>query len=384
MTSKHTKIAPENTLGMLGGGQLGRMFALAAAQMGYKVWVFDPSEVSPAGEVADKHIQADYDDYDALLVFGKECAVVTTEFENIPAKTLEFLEEHCAVCPNPRAVHIAQNRIREKQFINDLGIPTANFIVVEKETDLDAADIQWPSILKTAQFGYDGKGQQVVNTITEAKAAFKELGKVPCVLEERVQLVKEISIVLGRNYLSEVCYYPPANNEHHNGILHISSVPANITSQLQTYACDYALRIAEALDYVGILAVEYFIDQHGNLLVNEIAPRVHNSGHYTMDACHVSQFEQQVRMICGWPPSDTQNYCAVAMVNILGDAWVNNELPAKVLLEDINVKLHLYGKSGAKPGRKMGHFNVLADNVNDACRYAHSAYKKLMRMSKHD
>jgi len=373
-------IEPDSILGMLGGGQLGRMFALAAAQMGYKVWVFDPNEVSPAGEVADKHIQAEYDDYDALLAFGQECAVVTTEFENIPAKTLEFLQDHCPVCPNPNAVHIAQNRIREKQFVNDLGIPTAKFTVVEKDSDLDAAkDVQWPSILKTAQFGYDGKGQQVVHSLAEAKAAFQELGGVSCVLEERVQLAKEISVVLGRNYLSEVCYYPPANNEHSNGILHISSVPANITAQLQTQACDYALRIAEALDYVGILAVEYFIDQQGNLLVNEIAPRVHNSGHYTMDACHVSQFEQQVRMICGWSPTDTQNYCAVAMVNILGEAWVNEQLPADVLLEDINLKLHLYGKSGAKPGRKMGHFNVLADNVDDARRYAQSAYQKLMQ-----
>jgi 5-(carboxyamino)imidazole ribonucleotide synthase len=380
MTSKYKKVAPEKTLGMLGGGQLGRMFALAAAQMGYKVWVYDPNQLSPAGEVSARHIQAEYDDYDALLEFGQECEVVTTEFENIPAKTLEFLEGHCVVCPNPRAVHIAQNRIREKQFVNDLGIPTTKFIVVNKVEDLDTAkDLQWPSILKTAQFGYDGKGQQVVDSIASAKSAFLELGGVPCVLEERVQLAKEISVVLGRNQFSEVCYYPPANNEHHNGILHISSVPANISSQLQTQACEYALSIAEALDYVGIMTVEYFIDKQGNLLVNEIAPRVHNSGHYTMDACHVSQFEQQVRMICGWPPCDTQNYCAVAMVNILGEAWVNNALPANVILEDINVKLHLYGKSGAKPGRKMGHFNVIADDVNDALRYARMAYQKLMR-----
>lgn len=380
MTSNYKKVAPEKTLGMLGGGQLGRMFALAAAQMGYKVWVYDPNECSPAGEVSARHIQAEYDDYDALLEFGKECAVVTTEFENIPAKTLEFLQDHCPVCPNPQAVHIAQNRIREKQFVNDLGIPTTKFIVVEKTEDLDAAiDISWPSILKTAQFGYDGKGQQVVASAEEAKSAFESLGKVPCVLEERVQLVKEISVVLGRNQYSEVCYYPPANNEHHNGILHISSVPANITSQLQSQACDYALRIAEALDYIGIMAVEYFIDQEGRLLVNEIAPRVHNSGHYTMDACHVSQFEQQVRMICGWPPTDTRNYCAVAMVNILGEAWVNDTLPANVVLGDINIKLHLYGKDGAKPGRKMGHFNVLADHVNDALDYARNAHQKLMQ-----
>ena len=376
-------VSPEAILGMLGGGQLGRMFAIAAAQMGYQVWVFDPNEQSPAGEVAARHIQADYDDYDALKEFGSTCAVVTTEFENIPAKTLEYLQKYCTVCPNPNAVHIAQNRIREKQFVNELGIPTSKFIAVNSLQDLSGdCGLQWPCILKTAQFGYDGKGQQVVDNLDAATTAFKALGQVPCILEERIQLAKEISVVLGRNEHGEVCYFPSANNEHKNGILHVSCVPAEISEELQTYACELAHRIAEALDYVGIFTVEYFIDRQNNLLVNEIAPRVHNSGHYTLDACHVSQFEQQVRMICGWPPADTRVHSAVAMVNILGEAWQEEKFPAASLLGNINVHLHLYGKQGAKPGRKMGHFNVLADNVADARTLALEVYRQMMEQAK--
>ncbi len=372
-------ILPDSILGMLGGGQLGRMFALAAAQMGYKVWVLDPNEQSPAGEVASRHFQACYDDLEALKDFGSGCAVVTTEFENVPASTLEYLQQYCTVSPNPNAVYIAQNRIREKSFVNKLGIPTSRFIAVNSVKDLDAgSELQWPCILKTAQFGYDGKGQQVVNRLEDVKNAFLQMDEIPCILEERVNLAKEISVVLGRNEHGEVCFFPSANNEHKNGILHVSTVPAEISEELQTYACELAHRIAEALDYVGILAVEYFIDQQQNLLVNEIAPRVHNSGHYTLDACNVSQFEQQVRMICGWPPADTRNHSAVAMVNILGEAWKDNYFPAEKLLENINVHLHLYGKQGAKPGRKMGHFNVLAEEVADARRLALLVYEQMM------
>ena len=372
-------IEPRAILGMLGGGQLGRMFTLAAAQMGYQIWVFDPDENSPAGEVASRHIRAEFDDREALKEFGNGCAVVTTEFENVPAQTLEYLQQFCSVCPNPNAVHVSQNRIREKQFINELGIPTAKFIAVNSSQDLSVdPSLQWPCILKTAQFGYDGKGQQVVTDLAEARSAFKRMDEVPCILEERVQLVKEVSVILGRNEHGEVCFYPCANNEHKNGILHISSVPAQVSDEIQTYACELAHRVAEALDYVGILGVEYFINQQDNLLVNEIAPRVHNSGHYTLDACYVSQFEQQVRMICGWPPADTRTHSAVAMVNILGDAWREGEFPANVLLENVNVYLHLYGKKEPKPGRKMGHFNVLAENVSDARAHAELVYTQLM------
>ena len=372
-------IKPNSIIGMLGGGQLGRMFALAAAQMGYRVWVFDPGLPSPAGEVASRHICAAYDDHAALQEFGEACEVITTEFENIPAETLRFLQQYAQVCPNPEAVYIAQNRIREKQFINDLGIPTSAFVAVNSLDDFAHCEqLTWPCILKTAQFGYDGKGQAVVKNIQEAHAAFKEFQQVPCILEEKVTLRCEISVVLGRNNTGEVCYFPVARNEHQNGILHISSVPAQVPHETQTYACELALKIAQALDYVGIFTVEYFIDSEQQLLVNEIAPRVHNSGHYSLDACHVSQFEQQVRMICGLTPLDTLNHTAVAMVNIMGDAWVDDELPVECLLQDVNVKLHLYGKQGAKPGRKMGHFNVLAEHIDDAKQHAVSVYKKLM------
>lgn len=372
-------IEPDSILGMLGGGQLGRMFALAAADMGYQVWVFDPNEHSPAGEVSARHIRAEYDDYDALKEFGQGCAVVTTEFENIPSQTLEFLQDYCEVCPNPNAVHVAQNRIREKTFVNDLGIPTSKFIAVNALLDLDNSQhMNWPCIIKTAEFGYDGKGQQVVNNVDEAKQAFSTFGEAPCILEERINLQVEISVVLGRNKQGEVCFFPIAQNEHKNGILHISSVPAKVSIELQTYACELAQRIAEQLDYVGIMTVEYFVDQDNQLLVNEIAPRVHNSGHYSMDACGISQFEQQVRVICGWVPADTQTHCAVAMVNILGDAWDENKFPSAAVFDDVNVKVHLYGKSGAKPGRKMGHFNVMAENITDALTHARRVYKRMM------
>ena len=375
-------IEPDSILGMLGGGQLGRMFALAAADMGYQVWVFDPNEHSPAGEVSARHIQANYDDYEALKEFGQGCAVVTTEFENIPAKTLEFLQDYSEVCPNPNCVHVAQNRIREKTFVNDLGIPTSKFIAVNAKEDLNNSEhMHWPCIIKTAEFGYDGKGQQVVANVDEAKQAFKSFGEVPCILEERIKLEFEISVVLGRNKQGEVCFFPIARNEHKNGILHISSVPAKISLELQTYACEIAQRIAEQMDYVGIMTVEYFVDENQQLMVNEIAPRVHNSGHYSMDACAISQFEQQVRVICNMVPADTQNHCAVAMVNILGDAWKDNVFPATTVFDDVNVKVHLYGKSGAKPGRKMGHFNVMAENVADALRHAQRVYKKMMGLN---
>ena len=372
-------IEPDSVLGMLGGGQLGRMFSLAAADMGYQVWVFDPNEQSPAGEVSCRHIQADYDDLKALQEFGEGCAVITTEFENIPAETLRHLQKFSQVCPNPDAVNVAQNRIREKTFVNNLGIPTSPFIEINSLDDLQQSiHLNWPCILKTAQFGYDGKGQQIVNDVDAAHKAFVALGEYPCILEEKVSLQCEISVVLGRNQVGEVCYFPVAENQHKNGILHISTVPAGVSLELKTYACEIAQRIAEALDYIGILTVEYFIDQNNQLLVNEIAPRVHNSGHYTMDACNISQFEQQVRMICGWTPADTINHCAVAMVNILGNAWKDGVLPVAILLSDVNVNLHLYGKRGAKPGRKMGHFNVLGENVEDARRHAEQVYNQLM------
>ena len=372
-------IEPDSVLGMLGGGQLGRMFSLAAADMGYRVCVFDPNEMSPAGEVSYRHIQADYDDRGALEEFGKTCSVITTEFENIPADTLKYLQNYSQLCPNPNAVNIAQNRIREKTFVNDLGIPTSPFIEVNSLDDLQRTDhLNWPCIIKTAQFGYDGKGQQVVEDVDAARQVFKQLGETACILEEKISLQCEISVVLGRNQNGEVCYFPVAENQHKNGILHISTVPAGVSRELQTFACEIAHRIAEALDYIGIFTVEYFVDQNNQLLVNEIAPRVHNSGHYTMDACNISQFEQQVRMICGWTPADTTHHSAVAMVNILGDAWREGVLPAAKLFEDVNVKLHLYGKRDAKPGRKMGHFNVLGENAKAARLHAEQVYQQLM------
>ena len=354
-------ILPGSTLGMLGGGQLGRMFVTAARSMGYEVIVLDPDIQSPAGGLASEHLARAYDDHEALDYLAEHCAVVTTEFENIPADTLAYLAKSVEVHPSADALQIAQHRLREKDYFRAQGLDTAAFLAIDSEADIDKArDFEFPAILKTSTLGYDGKGQVVCERFEDLAAAFQRVGASACVLEQRIELACEVSVVLGRSLSGEVSCFPIAENRHANGILDVTLVPALISAALAEKALDAATRIANGLDYCGVLAVEFFISTDGRVLVNEMAPRPHNSGHYTNDACVTSQFEQQVRMVCDLPAGSTHLHSPVAMLNLLGDVWPSDGIPAwdEVLQQDL-AKLHLYGKKEARPGRKMGHINCL-------------------------
>jgi 5-(carboxyamino)imidazole ribonucleotide synthase len=372
-------ILPEATLGVLGGGQLGRMFTVAARTMGYKVIVLDPDPVSPAAALANEHLQKDYTDPEALAYLASQCAAVTTEFENVPVEVLRSLEAQCLVRPGSAAVEYAQDRIREKNFIRDCGLATAPFHAVHNDAELETAlaTVKLPAILKTAALGYDGKGQRPVADTTQAYAAFAELGNTPCVLEERVDLQMELSVLLARSSRGENAVYPPGENIHAHGILDTSIVPARTSADVIERATQMARTLADKLDYCGLLAVEFFLTKDNELLINEIAPRPHNSGHYTLDACVTNQFEQQVRMLCGLPPGDTRLLSPVVMINLLGDLWANGDPAWDKLFQYPNAKLHLYGKHAARPGRKMGHFNVLAESVEEVLDTAAQIRKAL-------
>jgi 5-(carboxyamino)imidazole ribonucleotide synthase len=368
-------ILPGATLGVLGGGQLGRMFCVAARTMGYRLAVLDPDPNSPAGQLADHHILADYTDSDALDKLAALCDVVTTEFENVPAQSLRQLAAECAVFPAPEALEIAQNRNREKQYALEAGLLPVPNVAIDNESQLQAAlaEIGLPAILKSATLGYDGKGQVIVNSEQELQDAWQGMGQVECVLEKKIDLALEVSAIVARNDNGASCF-PVAENQHRNGVLHISIVPARAAGSIIEQARAQALRLAEALDYIGVLAVEFFVAKDGTLYFNEMAPRPHNSGHYTKDACVTSQFEQQVRMVCGLPPGDTRLLSPVVMVNMLGDLW---DPDWSAILSRPEVKLHLYGKKHARPGRKMGHFNVLSEDVETALAIAEDVFLKL-------
>jgi 5-(carboxyamino)imidazole ribonucleotide synthase len=360
-------IFPDAMLGMLGGGQLGRMFALAAHTMGYRVTVLDPDPLSPAGAIADVHLKAAYQDREALEQLADTCLAVTTEFENVPADSLRWLATHCTVRPAGDAVAVAQDRVREKRFLAGSGFPVAPFAVVERTADLDRIDSSLlPGILKRARFGYDGKGQARVATPHEAGAAFVAMGSETCVLERRVELQCEVSVVVARGADGETRTFPVSENRHRNGILDVSIVPARVTAALAAKAEAAAAAVAEKLDYCGVLAVEFFVTTDGALLANEIAPRPHNSGHYTIDACATSQFEQQVRTLCGLPLGDTRLLSPVAMVNLLGDVWQHGTPAWDRIFRLPGARLHLYGKHEARPGRKMGHYTVLGATADAA------------------
>jgi len=353
-------ILPPAMLGMLGGGQLGRFFVIAAHEMGYRVTVLDPDKSSPAGKIADVHLCAAYDDPAALKTMAETCQAITTEFENVPASTLENLAQTRTVRPSAKAVSIAQHRVLEKQFIRDAGIPVAPFVVVNTASDLPAdANTIYPAILKVARFGYDGKGQARVANQAEAEAAFEAFKGEQCVLEKMLSLDYEVSVVLARDVQGNVAPYPLAENSHLNGILDVSIVPARAPKGIQDQARQLAIKIAEKLEYVGVLAVEFFVS-NGQLLANEMAPRPHNSGHYTIDANVTNQFEQQLRALVGLPLGDSRLHSQAVMVNILGDIWKNGAEPAwdKVFARP-ELKLHLYGKHEPRPGRKMGHYTVI-------------------------
>ncbi len=378
--TKPSVISSPAMLGMLGGGQLGRFFVIAAHEMGYQVTVLDPDKNSPAGKIADVHLCADYDDAAALKKIAETCQAVTTEFENVPAKTLEKLAESVIVRPSAACVAIAQNRVLEKNFIKNAGLPVAPFAVINQAGDLpeDGSDL-YPAILKVARFGYDGKGQARVKNQAEAALAFKEFKQEICVLEQMLPLDLEVSVVLARDANGNIASFPTAENNHLNGILDISIVPARCSEVIKANAQELAKKLAQKLDYVGVLGVEFFLV--GNqLLVNEIAPRPHNSGHYTIDACVTNQFEQQVRVMTGLPLGNPNLHSEAVMVNILGDSWfagAKTDAQRKILepawnkaLSHANLKLHLYGKHEPRKARKMGHFTVIDKNLKTALNVA--------------
>ena len=377
-------ILPGNTLGLLGGGQLGRMFTAAARTMGYDVIVLDPDPLSPAAQFATEHLCADYHDQSALEQLAKRCAAVTTEFENPPADSLAWLARRIPVRPGASAVAIAQDRMREKTFFAENGFPVGPFAIIQNQADIETAGraLHFPAILKTARFGYDGKGQARVSSLEALRETFLSWRAVPCVLEQLLPLKLEVSLVLARGEDGAIATFPAAENRHENGILDISIAPARISAQLAAQAQDVAERLAAKLDYCGVLAVEFFVvereDGKEQLLINEIAPRPHNSGHYTIDACRTSQFEQQVRALCGLPLGPTTQHTPAVMVNLLGDVWKNNVLAADKILQYPNVKLHLYGKREARVGRKMGHYTVLSPDVDSALESVQKIRKTLV------
>jgi 5-(carboxyamino)imidazole ribonucleotide synthase len=364
---------PGSWLGLLGGGQLGRMFCMAAQSLGYRVAVLDPGSDSPAGTVADLHVRADYLDEPALSALAARCSAATTEFENVPAAALEFLARHAHVAPKADSVAIAQDRIREKAFLAGNGFAVVPFAVLRDAADARAVDSALlPGIVKTARFGYDGKGQRTVRTAAEVDAAFTAMGGSACVLERRVSLACEVSVVVARDAARALRCWPVAENRHRDGILDVSIAPARVDPALAERARDIATRVAGALDYEGVLCVEMFVTTDGALLVNEIAPRPHNSGHYTIDACVTSQFEQQARVLAGLPLGATTQHTPAVMLNLLGDLWFRGGANAPsepdwpAVLAHGNAKLHLYGKSTPRPGRKMGHVTCLGATLDDA------------------
>jgi 5-(carboxyamino)imidazole ribonucleotide synthase len=365
-------ILPGATLGVLGGGQLGRMFTLQARTMGYAVVVLDPDPGSPAGQLADRHLRAAYTDPTALDQLARECAAVTTEFENVPAEAMERLAAWTRVRPPGAAVAIAQDRIEEKRFLDRHGFATARFRPVRDETELTeaVAAVGTPALLKTSRMGYDGKGQATVERPQHAADAFASLGSAPCVLEERLTLEREVSVVLGRGDDGDVAAFPVGENVHRGGILETTVVPAGIPPALAEAALELAGQVATALEYVGVLGVEMFVAKGGRLYVNELAPRPHNSGHYTLDACSTDQFEQQVRALCGLPLARPRLLTPVAMINLLGDIWAAGPPRWDEVFRRPGVRLHLYGKAEPRPGRKMGHLNCLADTPERALALA--------------
>ena len=360
-------ILPPAMLGMLGGGQLGRFFVIAAHEMGYKVTVLDPDKNSPAGEIADVHLCAAFDDIIALNTLANTCQAISTEFENVPASTLETLAQRTIVRPSAESVAIAQHRVSEKNFLQNAGLPVAPFVVIDCMTDLPQDDAEiYPAILKVARFGYDGKGQARVKNNAEAQQAFAQFGAEECVFEKMLNLDYEVSVVLARDSFGNIAAFPTAENSHLNGILDVTVVPARSATandqSVNQQAQQLAAKLAEKLNYVGVLGVEFFVCD-GQLLVNEIAPRPHNSGHYTIDACVTNQFEQQVRVMAGLPLGDARLHSNAVMVNLLGDIWQNDTEPTwLVALSNAKLKMHLYRKHEARAGRKMGHFTVIGED----------------------
>ena len=365
-------ILPGSTLGMIGGGQLGRMFTIAARSMGYHVTILDPDPHSPAGSIADQHIKADFNDHAALDMLGDCCAAVTAETENIPLESLKRLQQHCKVRPSPETIEITQDRLCEKTWLDEHDFSTVAFYTIQGEAELEAAmqDLEQAGILKVARPRFPGQGQNMVESLDEAINAFQAMGEQACILEERIFVEKRLSVILARAVDGDTETYPVIENIYRSGLLETSIAPAAIDGDVEQKALEIACELAAELEYCGVLAVEFFLTTDGELLINTIAPRPHNSGHLTVDACVTSQFEQQVRTLCGLPPGDAQLLSPVVMVNLMGDLWDKAEPRWDVIFKEPQALLHLYGKRKAGAGRKMGHINVLAEDTDRALELA--------------
>ncbi|HVF88235.1 MAG TPA: 5-(carboxyamino)imidazole ribonucleotide synthase [Pyrinomonadaceae bacterium] len=369
-------VLPGSTIGVLGSGQLGRMFAIAARRMGYRVHTFSPDSDTPTGQVADYEIEASYDDLDAVREFARGVSVVTFEFENVPAATVEAASEFAPVRPGGAVLHTAQHRLREKTFLAAHGFPIASFKHVTSVDELRASlnEVDCPAILKTAGFGYDGKGQSKIDSPDEAEKSFAALDGREAVLEAFVDFEREVSVVAARGSDGEFAHYGVIENEHRKHILDVSIAPARVPSEKANEAIEITRSVLESLDVVGVMCVEFFLARDGNLLINELAPRPHNSGHLTFDACVTSQFEQQLRAVCGLPLGSTKLVRpAAAMANLLGELWRGGEPDWRAACAFPDVKLHLYGKADARAGRKMGHVTALADSAEEAARIVRRA-----------
>lgn len=355
------------TIGILGGGQLGRMAAIAAARLGVRVCIYTPEKDSPASHVAPFTFIGEYNNQALLKEFASCVDVITYEFENIPVETIRYLQKFKPVYPDDRVLEIAQHRIREKKFLNDIGIPTTRWAEVKRHADIDKvmADMGIDkAVIKTARFGYDGKGQVSFTKGQDAKAAWKELNTGEAILEEKIDFSCEVSVIIARDLLAQTASYGPILNEHKNHILSKSTIPAQIPPQLVEKALSMTLLLAEAIDLVGVLCLEFFVTRDGRLLANEIAPRPHNSGHWTIEACICSQFEQQVRTVCGMQVGSPNRHANATMINLIGDD-VNR---LNVYLEMPNAAVHLYGKIEAREGRKMGHVTILEPGQVDTAK----------------
>ncbi len=378
--SQFQAILPGATLGVLGSGQLGRMFAIAARRMGYRVHTLSPESDSPTGQVADLEITASYEDLDAVSDFAKRVSVVTFEFENVPSATAEVAARFAPVRPAGQVLHVTQHRLREKTYLREQGFPVTPFRAVRSADELQAAirELGCPAVLKTAGWGYDGKGQVKIHSAEEAASAWERLGTSEAILEGFVDFRLEVSVIGARGLDGEFAHFGLLENAHSNRILDVTVAPARVSARVAAEAESIARGVLESLDVVGVLCVEMFLTHDDRLLINELAPRPHNSGHLTFDANVTSQFEQQVRAICGLPLGSTDLLRPAAMANLLGDVWANGEPRWAEALQLPEVKLHLYGKSSARAGRKMGHLTAMAASVDEAERIVREARRRLM------
>ena len=368
MRGVNEPVLPGSTIGILGSGQLGRMITIAARRMGYRVHTLSPETDSPTGHVADREVVAAYDDVEAVKRFAADVDVITLEFENTSAACVDAASPIAPVRPKGSVLHTTQNRLREKTFLAENGFPVAPFRHVKSSEELAAAveEIGTPAVLKTAGFGYDGKGQVRINSADEVVVAWSSMQGQEAVLEAYIDFDLELSVVAARGMTGEFAHYGAVENKHSNHILDVTTAPADVSGAVNVTAVNLTRKVFETLDVVGVACVEYFLDRDENLIINEIAPRVHNSGHFTFDACVTSQFEQHVRAVCGLPLGSTAQPRPAAMANLLGDLWENGEPDWAAALSNQDVKLHLYGKQEPRPGRKMGHLTAMADTREQA------------------